>query len=95
MRSVDSIPIRHARADLAALVRRASAGERTVISVGGQPAAQLVPVNEPTPGPPTLDDLIARGWIIPPRRTGPLTRPEPVPVFAGARLDRLLREVRG
>ena len=46
------------------------------------------------PGP-TIDDLVARGLLVPARRDD---RPPPsltVPLWAGARLDRLLREVRG
>lgn len=93
---MDTVPIRHARADLAALVRRAGAGERTVITVAGQPVAQVAPLHEPSAEQAsTLADLAARGWVIPPRRRGTPRRPEPIAVFAGARLDRLLREVRG
>ncbi|HMS48164.1 type II toxin-antitoxin system Phd/YefM family antitoxin [Candidatus Neomicrothrix sp.] len=88
------IGVRRLRSELAALVRRAGAGERVVITVAGRPVAQLGPV-EPTAGPPTLADLIARGDVDAPRRAD---RPEPsitVPTWAGVRLDTLVREVRG
>jgi hypothetical protein len=43
----------------------------------------------------TLDDLTTRGLVIPPRRTDGPRPAAPVASWAGARLDRLLREVRG
>ena len=76
-------------------VRRAEWGERIVITVAGRPAAQLGPLEPLGPAPLTLDDLVARGL----RPRSPPPRPAapgpPVPVWAGARLDRLLREQRG
>src|SRR6185503_7429659 len=48
--------IRELRANLAAAVRRAEAGHRVVITVGGRPVAQLGPLDSGA-GPPTLDDL--------------------------------------
>jgi len=86
--------IRELRASAAAAVRRAGAGERIVVTVGGRPVAQLGPV-EPVAGEPTIDDLAARGLLVPARRHD---RPPPaleVPTWAGTRLDRLLVEVRG
>jgi antitoxin (DNA-binding transcriptional repressor) of toxin-antitoxin stability system len=86
--------IRQLRSDVAAAVRRAGAGERIVVTVGGRPLAQLGPLDAPA-GQVHLDDLIARGLVLAPRRRDPFVAPEPVPVWTGARLDRLLREVRG
>lgn len=86
--------IRELRADLAALVRRAGAGQRVVITIGGRPAAQLGPV-EPGPAAPTLHDLYATGAVMPPRRRSAPRLGEPLPVWAGTRLDRALRDVRG
>ncbi|HEX9259153.1 MAG TPA: type II toxin-antitoxin system prevent-host-death family antitoxin [Acidimicrobiales bacterium] len=86
--------VRELRANVAAAVQRAAAGERVVITVGGRPVAQLGPLDPPD-AQPTLDDLAARGLVELPRRPD---RPEPtlvVPMWAGTRLDRLLREVRG
>ena len=48
------IGIRELRGDLAAHIRRAAAGETTVVSVGGHPAAVLAPLAQaagtPSPG---------------------------------------------
>ncbi|MFZ9627794.1 MAG: type II toxin-antitoxin system Phd/YefM family antitoxin [Ilumatobacteraceae bacterium] len=88
------IGIRELRADLAALVRRAGAGQRVVISVDGAPVAQLAPLQAPV-GAPTLADLIATGAVLAPRRRGPTRLAAPVPVWSGTRLDRALRDVRG
>lgn len=91
---MDRLGIRELRNHTAAAVRRAGAGERIVITVDGRPVAQLGPL-EPVGPEPTLEDLAARGLVVLPRRTD---RPAPavtVPVWAGTRLDRLLREVRG
>jgi prevent-host-death family protein len=84
--------IRELRAELPESVRRAAAGERIVITVNGRPAAQLGPLDEAAPD---IERLIAAGAIIPPRRTGPWRAPEPVAVWAGVRIDRALRELRG
>ena len=86
--------MRDFRASAATVIRRAGWGERIVITVAGRPVAQIGPL-DPAGGPVTLEDLIARGLVLAPRRHD---RPEPgppVPVWAGARLDRLLREQRG
>lgn len=88
------VGIRELRADLAALVRRAGAGQRVVVSIDGRPIAQLAPLQAPVDAP-TLADLIATGAVLPPRRRGPARLAAPVPVWGGARLDRALRDVRG
>lgn len=90
----ETLGIRELRASLAAAVRRAGSGERIVLTVDGQPVAQLGPL-EPIDGAVTIDDLAARGLLTRARRND---RPEPeleVPSWAGNRLDRLLLEVRG
>jgi prevent-host-death family protein len=91
---MDRLGVRELRNQTAAAVRRAGGGERIVITVDGRPVAQLGPI-EPADRSATLDDLAARGLVVLPRRTD---RPAPdvaVPVWAGFRLDRLLRDVRG
>jgi prevent-host-death family protein len=88
------IGIRELRADLASFVRRAGAGQRVVISVDGTPVAHLAPLQAPVDAP-TLDDLIATGAVLAPRRHGPARLAPPVPVWSGTRLDRALRDVRG
>ena len=86
--------VRTLRSQLAQALRRAEAGERIVVTVGGRPVAQLGPV-EADVGGPTIEDLVARGLLVAARRDD---RPEPtlqVPLWAGARIDRILREARG
>ena len=86
--------MRELRANAATTVRRAEGGERIVVTVDGRAAAQLGPL-DPVAAPVTVDDLIARGLVLAPRRHDrPPPRP-PIPVWAGARLDRLLGEQRG
>ena len=92
---VHRVSIRDFRANVAAAVRRAEWGERTVITVAGRPAAQLGPLEPLGPAPLTLDDLFARGLVLAPRRHDRPPPGPPVPVWSGARLDRLLREQRG
>ena len=89
-----SIGVRELRASVAAAVRQAGAGQRLVVTVDGRPVAQLGPL-DPVEGQVTLDDLVARGLVVPPRRRDGLPHTDPVPVWTGARIDRLLREVRG
>ncbi len=84
--------IRTLRGELAAAVRRAAEGERTVITVHGRPTAQLAPLDD---GAPALDRLVASGAVVPPRRTTAWRPPEPVTVWSGVRIDRALVELRG
>jgi prevent-host-death family protein len=88
------VGVRELRASLAAAVRRAGAGQRVVVTVDGRPTAQLGPLDD-AGGLVALVDLVARGLVVPPRRTDRPRPTDPVPAFAGARLDRLLRELRG
>lgn len=90
------IGMRELRAELATHLRRVAAGERVVVSVGGRPTAALVPLTESTTSEATsVDALIAAGGLLPPRRTTAGRPRPPIPVWTGARLDRLLRELRG
>lgn len=86
--------VRELRAALADTLRRAEAGERVVVTVGGRPVAQVGPLG-PTPGAVSLDDLVARGALVrAPRDDRPAEPPAIVAPWAGARLDRVLAEVR-
>ena len=89
---MSTLPIRALRADLAAAVRRAGAGERVVVTVGGVPTAILAPIDDQAPD---LARLVAAGAVVPPRRATPWRPPAPVAVWAGVRLDRALAELRG
>ena len=87
------VGIRELRASAAAIVRRAAAGQETIVSVRGRPVARLAPLDIGG-REHTIDDLIATGRLIAPRRTGP-PHEATIPVWGNVRLDRLLREVRG
>lgn len=87
------IGTRALRANLAAALRQAAAGERVIITVDGQPVAQLGPI-EPA-GAPTLADLAAAGLAEPPRRPDRPPAPDAVDAAVDVRLDRVLDEVRG
>jgi len=84
--------IRELRAGLTDAVRRAGAGERTVITSNGRPIAQLGPLDADAPD---LERLIGAGAVIPPRRTSEWRAPDAVAVWAGVRIDQVLRELRG
>lgn len=91
---MESIGVRELRNNVAAVLRRAGAGERIVVTVDGEPVAQLGPL-EPA-GAPTLDDLVATGLVDPPRRPGaPLADPDPIDLAVDIRLDDVLDELRG
>ncbi len=84
--------MRELRAGLADAIRRAAAGERTVVTSGGRPVAQLAPLDADAPA---LDRLTAAGAVVAPRRQSPWRPPRPVAVWAGVRIDQVLRELRG
>ena len=90
---MERLGVRDLRNQTAAAVRRAGAGERIVITVDGRPVAQLGPIDAGTAAP-TLDDLAARGLLQLPRRTDRDGPTDVVVVWAGFRLDRLLRDIR-
>ena len=102
------IGTRELRAQLAVALRRASAGERIVVTDSGRPLAQLGPIDAPNisisntietnaieTNTIEMDELVARGVVIPPRRrsaAGP--RIIPVDVFSGVRFDQVVRDLR-
>ncbi|MEZ5266147.1 MAG: type II toxin-antitoxin system prevent-host-death family antitoxin [Acidimicrobiales bacterium] len=88
-----SIGIRELRSQVAALVRRAAAGERLIVTVDGRPMAQLGPI-EPA-GAPQLEDLAAAGLVEPPRAPTPGAAPEPEDLPVDVRLDRVIDDLRG
>jgi prevent-host-death family protein len=93
------IGIRELRADLAAHVRRAAAGEPTVVTIGGRPAAALVPLSSvdgsDRDAESELAALVSSGALVPPRRADRHLPRQSIPVWGTVRLDRLLREIRG
>ena len=89
----DRIGVRELRNQVAAVLRRAEAGERIVVTVDGRPVAQLGPLSPDTS--PTLDDLIAAGLARPPRRHDRPDPPEPTDPPIDARAGTVLDELRG
>jgi antitoxin (DNA-binding transcriptional repressor) of toxin-antitoxin stability system len=87
-----TVGIRELRASLATAARRAAAGERLVVAVGGRPIAQLGPLDA---GAPTIAQLVSSGALVAPRRSDALRAPAPVAIWSGTRIDRALRELRG
>ena len=88
------VGVRDLRANVAALVRRASSGERIVVTSGGVPVAVLGPL-VPAAGAVTLDDLVAAGLLVPPGRADHPAEPEPVGLPVDTRSTRVLDELRG
>ena len=86
------IGVRELRADLASAVRRAEAGQRTVVTAHGRPVAQLTPLDERAPD---IDRLVSTGAVTPPRRLDAWRPPDPVAIHSTVRIDRALRELRG
>lgn len=93
VRIMQEVGVRELRNHVAAVIRRAAAGERIVVTVDGRPAAQLGPL-EPDHDGVTLADLVAAGLVDSPARADrSLTEPVVVPV--DVRPDALLTELRG
>ena len=97
---VTGLGVRELRADLAARVRRAAAGETTVITVNGRPAAHLGPPvssGSSASGDPAtaIAHLVASGALLSARRSDHRVSDRTVDVWGTVRLDRLLREIRG
>lgn len=91
---METIGVRELRNNVAAVLRRAAAGERITVTVDGVPQAQVGPL-EPT-GAPTLDDLVATGLVHPPARPGAGAPPlVPVDLPVDIRVDDALDELRG
>lgn len=85
--------VRELRNQVASMIRRASDGERILITVDGVPQAQLGPITPDRSGI-TLWDLAGAGLIEPPRRSDRPGNPDPLPVAADLRVDRLMDQVR-
>jgi len=84
--------VRELRGGLAEALRRAAAGERTIVTRDGRALAQLGPLDADAPD---LQRLIGSGAVVPPRRLGPWRAPDAITVWAGVRIDQALRELRG
>ena len=89
------IGIRELREQASTYIRRAGAGQRILVTVSGAPMALLGPITSDPKSTLTIADLVARGAVIAPRRNGEFIPGEAVAVHSGARIDQLLRQVRG
>ena len=89
-----TVGVRELRGDLAGFVRRAQTGERIVVSVSGEPVATLSPI-QATATNASIDDLLAVGLVVPPRRRGAFRHRAPVAVWMGTRIERVVRALRG
>jgi prevent-host-death family protein len=87
------VGVRELRNQVAAVVRRAGAGDRVIVTVDGHPVAQLGPI-DPIGGP-TLDDLVAGGLVRPPGRSDKPDPPDPAILPVDLRAEPILDEVRG
>jgi prevent-host-death family protein len=89
------VGIRALREQAATFVKRARSGDTVVITVNGEPVAELGPVGRAGDSTTTIADLVSRGAILAPRRTSGYRHADPISVHSGARIDQILREVRG
>lgn len=85
--------VRELRTELAAFIRRAGEGERIIVTVDGQPVAQIGPL-QPI-GAPTLDDLAAAGMVRLPGRDDRPDNPPTTMVPVDMRPHDVLAELRG
>src|SRR3546814_8547206 len=88
--SMEQIGARELRANLAAALRQASAGERGVVTVDGRPVAQLGPLE--ASGTRSLAELAASGLVEPPRGPDRPVRTEARDAAVDVGLDRVLAE---
>jgi prevent-host-death family protein len=90
---VERVGVRELRNNVAAVVRRAAAGERIVVTVDGVPVAQLGPLEGTSAL--TVDDLVAAGLALPPGRRDRPAPPEAEDAPVDIRPDGVLDELRG
>jgi prevent-host-death family protein len=90
---VERVGVRELRNHVAAVVRRAGAGERIVVTVDGVPVAQIGPLE--APAATTVDDLVAAGLARPPGRRDRPAAPEAETAPVDIRPDSVLDELRG
>jgi prevent-host-death family protein len=90
---MERIALRELRNHASRVVRRASSGERIIITVDGVPTAQIVPLDTASL-PPTLEDLVSQGRLIAPRTTTPAPATAPMPGRQGVRLSDIVDDLR-
>ena len=90
---MERVGVRELRNNVAAVVRRAAAGERVVVTVDGVPVAQLGPLEGATAL--TVDDLVAAGLARPPGRRDRPPPPDAEDAPVDIRPEGALDELRG
>jgi len=90
---MEKVGIRELRNQVAAIVRRAGHGERIVITVDGEPVAQLGPLHPA--GQATIEDLAAAGLVRLPVRSERAEHPTPSTVPIDVRAATAIFELRG
>jgi prevent-host-death family protein len=89
---MDKVSIRELRNDVSRIVRRASAGERLIITNNGVAVAEIRPLEDDSTER-AIQRLIADGKLIPPTRTGLPPRARPIKVD-GPSTEEILDELR-
>jgi prevent-host-death family protein len=90
---MEHVTIRQLRNDVSRIVRRASAGERLIITSNGVPMAEIRPL-ERSSSQQAIAELIEAGRLNPPRSTAPPRRARPIE-FGGTRSsEEILDELR-
>lgn len=87
------VGVRELRNQVSALLRRAAAGERIVVTIDGAPVAQLGPLSPD--GRPSLDDLVEAGLVVAPRRRDQPEAAAPIATPVDLAVDTILAELRG
>lgn len=93
--AIPQVGVRELRNNVAAVIRRASAGERIVVTVDGQPAAQVGPLHPLNSDGLTLHDLVATGLARAPARLDRPALPQVEDVPVDVRPDTVMDELRG
>ncbi len=91
--SMDRIALRELRNQASRVVRRARAGERLIITVDGVPAAEIGPVTLSERGA-SIDELVATGAVVAPRRSKARRPAAPMPSPSGRSSTDVLGELR-
>ncbi len=89
---MDRVSIRELRNDVSRIVRRASAGERLIITNNGVAVAEIRPLEEGSTER-QIQQLIAEGRLIAPLRTGKPRRATPIRMD-GPSTEEMLEEMR-
>ncbi len=92
--SSTTVGARELRRSLSSLVHRAAKGERIVVTLDGEPVAQLGPL-EPSDKGVELADLAAAGLVERPQRFDRPDATDPLLGAAEVSLDRLVDRLRG